>query len=156
MLRNWDRRVLACSRAAAASKIALGQEHLLPLLLLLLLFLLLHLFLFLLLFVLLLLFLLLLLLLFLFFCFLIFAPKSKGPGTASWFVYLPAFRQSRRASMPWKNGLLSRGAKVPIVCQLLSAWMPRYIRGPKDHMNMRILHSGFKAQSKGDSRKRGL
>ena len=31
-----------------------------------------------------------------------------------------------------------------------------YLRSPKDHINRRILHSGCKAQGKGDSRNHGL
>ena len=34
---------------------------------------------------------------------------------------------------------------------------PKHIlRGPNDHINMRILHSGFKAQYKGDTRIHGI
>ena len=54
------------------------------------------------------------------------------------------------------------GWNKSVLAHLMASWSypgslsPAYNRGPKDHINVRISHSGSKAQNKGDTRIHGL
>ena len=65
---------------------------------------------------------------------------------------------NRQLEPGWEGTWTSKMAKImdPTLPIRGCKVQAKDLRGPKDHISIRILHSGSKAQDKADSRNRGL